>query len=436
MEGKGYAARLTLADAVLLVVGSVIGGGIYMNAPRVAALSGTPALALCVWFAGGLVSLAGAFCFAELGSRFPRAGGSYVYLREAFGRAVAFLQGWSILMVSGSGSIAAIALFCGFTIKSATGLPVDSAVIAIAAIASLTVVNCLGVRPGATVQDIFTVLKVGVLLAVVAGAAVASAPTSSPAAAPAADQGTFLALLSALGPALFAYGGWQVTNCMAAEIEDAPRRLPRALVAGIGIVIAVYLIVNVAYIHALTLPGLAASKAPANEVMQRVAGGGGLKLLEIGIVFSTLGFLSAVILALPRMYQAMAEDGATVGFLAHLHPTYRTPVRAIVLQGIWASVLCVSGQVDQLMEFVVFGDWTFMALTGLALIAVRRRGDPAPAYAAPGGNALPAFFAAVSFGVLIGAIHGSPSNSLKAAGLILLGLPLFALTSRGRSPAP
>jgi APA family basic amino acid/polyamine antiporter len=389
-------------------------------------------LILAVWLAGGAVALAGALCFGELGQRRPRAGGGYVYLRETWGPLPAFLYGWALLLVIASGAIAAIAVtFADYTL-ALTGLSRRLALpIAIAAIVLVSGVNYLGVRPGATLQNVFTVLKLLALAVLVGTGLLAGLPPSAP--PPAAAPGAFGA---ALVPVLFTYGGWQQTNFIAEEMVNPERDLPRALLLGVGIVVTTYLLANLAYLQVLGPAGLAASTAPAADAMRQVLGPAGGTLISAGIAISTFGFLNLVVLVTPRVFQAMAADGVFFPRLARLHPVHRTPSAAIVLQAAWASALALSGSFSQLVDYVAFADWVFFGLTVAALFVYRGRdraaGRTAPpgAFRVPGYPWTPAAFVAAALLVVVSSVLATPRNALVGSGLLVLGVPVFWYWSR------
>ncbi|MGE5927607.1 MAG: APC family permease, partial [Gemmatimonadota bacterium] len=237
---------------------------------------------------------------------------------------------------------------------------------------------------------------------------------------------------------LFSIGGWQQTNFIAEEIIAPERNLPRALIIGVTGVVIVYLLANYTYLATLGAAGLAASDAPASDSMTRLVGEGGRALITAGIVVSTFGFLNLVILVTPRVIQAMAADGLFIPRLAQLHPRYRTPSAAIVLQGVWALILVQSGRYGALLDYVVFADWIFFGMTAAALFVYRaRERTGAPRYdgfRAPGHPVLPALFIAAALYVVIGSISSNPGNALRGAGLLALGVPVF-LWSRRRNPA-
>jgi APA family basic amino acid/polyamine antiporter len=411
----------------MAVVGGIIGGGIFRTPAAVAERVGSARLILAVWVAGGVVALIGALCFGELGHRRPRAGGGYVYLREAWGPLPAFLYGWALLLVIASGAIAAIAVTFADYAVALTGLPSRLTLpLAIAAIFLVSAVNYLGVRPGAVVQNVFTVLKLLALgLLVVVGLAAATSPDlPPPAAAP-------RAVGAALVPVLFTYGGWQQTNFIAGEMVNPERDLPRALLLGVGIVVAVYLLANLAYLAVLGPAGLAASTAPAADAMREVLGPLGGTLIAAGIAISTFGFLHLVVLVTPRVFQAMAADGLFFPRLARLHPVHRTPAAAIALQAGWASALVLSGSFSQLVDYVAFADWVFFGLTvaGLFVYRARDRGEgratPSGAFRTPGYPWTPALFVAAAIFVVASSVAANPRNALIGTLLLLLGVPVY-----------
>ncbi len=423
----------------MMVVGGIIGSGIFLNPAIVAQRVGTAPSTLAVWVLGGVVAVIGAFVFGELGARRPRAGGSYVYLFEAFGPVPAFLYGWTLLAVIATGAIAAVAVTFASYATALFGLSPNAIMpLALGAIVLLSIVNIVGVAPGAMTQNVFTLLKLGALafligagLVLGGGEAVNAAPLARP-------TNAVLAFGAALVPVLFAYGGWQQTNMIAEELVDAERTLPRALILGVAIVVAVYLGANFVYLRVLGVSGLAASHAPAADVMTTVLGPTGRTIIASGITVSTFGFLDLVILVSPRVYQAMAREGHFFQSLASLHPRFRTPVRAIAMQGVWAAILTLWGTYGELLDYVVFGDWIFFGLTALALPVLRRRDSKAgvapPAFRARGYPASVALFVLAAAYVVIGSVVSNPGNALRGTALMLLGIPVF-LWSRRQSRA-
>ena len=439
-----YARRLGLFSGTMLVVGGIVGSGIFLNPAIVAQRVGSAGLTLAAWGLGAAIALVGAFVFAELGARRPEAGGGYAYLRDAFGPLPAFLYAWSLLLVIATGATAAVAVTFASYAAPLLGLGEGArTALAVGAIALLSLVNVVGVAPGALTQNVLTVLKlaavaalvvVGLLAPAASAATPAAAPLAAPLAAPSGLGGVALALGTALVPVLFAYGGWQQTNFVAEEIVEPERNLPRALVLGVLVVVAAYLLVNVAYLRALGAEGLARSAAPAADTMGARLGAPGRLLISAGIVVSTLGFLDLVILVSPRVYQAMARDGLFFRSFAALHPRFRTPVAAIAFQGAWAIALVFSGSYGQLLDYVTFADWIFFGAVAATLFVFRRRDAagtrPPDGKEAPPGARLPLypwsllFFLAAAAYVVLGAVVSNPANALRGAVLGGAGVPV------------
>jgi APA family basic amino acid/polyamine antiporter len=300
-------------------------------------------------------------------------------------------------------------------------------------------VNYLGVRPGALLQNVFTILKLAALaVLVVAGLAVAGVgPPPEPAAS---RTPTIASVGAALVPILFTYGGWQQTNFIAEEIVEPERNLPRALLLGVAVVVTAYLLANLAYLHVLGADGLARSTAPAADALTTVLGPSGGTVIAAGIAASTFGFLNLVILVTPRVLQAMAADGVFFPRLAVLHPVYRTPAAAIAVQATWAIVLTASGSFNQLVDYVSFADWIFFGLTvaGLFVYRARERAAPSPAsgVSVPGYPWTPAIFVLAALYVVISSVLANPRNALIGAGLIALGVPVYLWWTRGRATVP
>ena len=423
-----------------MVVGGIIGSGIFLNPALVADRVRTVELTVAVWVVGGVIALIGALVFAELGARSPVAGGGYVYLRDAYGRLPAFLYAWTLLLVIATGAIAAVAVTFATYTATLLGLsPAGRLPLAIGAILVLSTINYLGVRPGALTQNLFTVLKLGALLVlIVAGLALSAGPPVTGPLEPLAGRGVLLAVGAALVPVLFAFGGWQQTNFVAEELIDPERNLPRALLGGVCIVVTVYLLANLAYLRTLGITGLARSNAPAADAMFALLGPAGRTLIAAGIAVSTFGFLNLVILVSPRVYQAMARDGLFLPSLARLHPRYRTPSAAILFQGSWAILLTLSGRYGDLLDYVVFGDWIFFGATAATLFIYRARerraADSGPLrFRMPGYPILPIIFILAALYVVAGSVASNPANAVKGTVLIALGIPVFLFWERRRA---
>ena len=423
-----------------MVVGGIIGSGIFLNPAIVAQRVGTGPLTMVVWGIGAIVAILGAFIFAELGALQPAAGGGYAYLRDAFGPLPAFLYGWALLVAIASGATAAVAVTFASYAAPLLGLGAQARIpLAAGVIVLLALINIVGVRPGAMTQNVFTILKLAAIAALVVGGLAFSGTHAPAAATPVVAHAPPAALAIALGtalvPVLFAYGGWQQTNFVAEEMIDAERNLPRALVWGVVLVAAVYLAVNLTYLRTLGVNGLASSAAPAADAMELRFGQVGRTLIAVGIAISTFGFLNLVILVTPRVYQAMARDGLFFRRLAVLHPRYRTPVAAIVLQAVWAIALLLSGTYGELLDYVTFADWIFFAATAATLVVYRRRksGSDARRFRAPFYPWNVVLFVLAAAYVIAGAIVSSPYNALRGTALLVIGVPAYAYWRR-RSP--
>src|SRR5919109_2665488 len=356
----------------MLVMGGIIGAGIFISPYVVARYVQTPALILGAWAAGGAIALAGAFVYAELAALRPEAGGVYAYLRDAFHPVVAFLFGWTMLLVVQAGGMAAVAVTFGLYIRELTGIALAPTTLAVGAVAALTMINCFGVRAGANVQNVFMVLKIIAIAALVTigWLAVGNSPSDT---APRHPAPAVVGFGAAMVPVLFAYGGWQTASFVSEEMRDPRRDLPRALLWGIFGVVVLYFAANVVYVLVLSPAGLAATTTPASEVMRRAIGERGARFIALGIAISTIGYLSQGMLTAPRVYFAMARDGVFFRRIAWVHPRSRAPVYAIALQGIWAVLIALSGRYEQILNYVVAIDAIFFGLTGAALLVFRRR---------------------------------------------------------------
>jgi len=425
-----YLRKLGLFSGTMAVVGGIIGGGIFRTPATVAERLDSPRAVLVAWVIGGLIALIGAFVWGELGQRRPRAGGGYVYLRETFGPLPAFLYGWTLVLVIATGAIAAVAVtFADYTL-ALVGLPHRySMPLAIAAIVLLSGINYVGVKPAAITQNIFTVLKLTALAALIGAGIVLAEPISHVRIYDVPRAG----LGAALVPILFTYGGWQQTNFIAEEIVEPERNLPRALLIGVTIVVTVYLLTNYVYLHVLGIDGLRASTAPAADTMRRLLGPVGGNVIAAGIAISTFGFLNLVILVTPRVLQAMAADGVFFQRFAVLHPRYHTPNAAILALGVCAVILTLSGTFGQLVDYVTFGDWIFFGLTAASLFVYRRRvSETEPTFRVPGYPYTVLLFVAAAAFVVLSSIASNPRNAVIGAGLIALGIPAFLYWRRSR----
>lgn len=423
----GYARRLGAWDAAMVVVGGVIGSGIFLTPAAIARQTGSSTEQLLAWALGGALALIGALCYAELGSRRPAAGGGYVNLREAFGLVIAFIYGWNLLVVNHSGSIAAVATVFVHYAATALGLQVaDDRPYAVATIVFLAGINWFGIRAGALTQNLLTVLKLAALAALIAvGLAAGGAPPPS---APPAPLNP-LALGGVLLPVLFAYGGWTYANDIAGEIREPQRNIPRALFFGMLLVAACYLLANLAYLAVLGHDGLAASAAPAADLMRLVLGEPGARLIAAGIAISTLGFCNISLIGAARVFQAMGADGVFFRSAGRLHPRWRTPNVALAMLAAWSCVLALTGTFDQLLNYSTTGDWLGYAAVVATLFWYRRE-QAAAAFRAPLYPLLPLVFLAAVAWVVAATVWQRPGDAGMGALITLAGLPVYFLWRR------
>jgi APA family basic amino acid/polyamine antiporter len=420
------ARRLGAFDATMIVMGGIIGSGIFINPYVVARQVHSAPLILGVWAAGGVIALLGAFVYAELAAILPEAGGQYAYLREAFHPSVAFLYGWTLLLIVQSGGMAAVAVtFARYTIEL-TSIHIPEWLIATSTLLVLTLINCLGVRSGSNTQSALMLLKL-LAIAMLLGAGFAFMGHSRLTMRPLIDGGHLLVrLAAAMTPVMFAYGGWQTATFMSGELKRPARDLAIGLVGGVIGVIAIYVGVNVVCLLVLGTGGLAATTTPASAVMRLVFGDRGAQWIALGIAISTLGFLSQGMLTAPRVYYAMANDGVFFKAVARVNEKTRVPVAAIALQGAAAIAIALSGTYEQILGYVVSTDFLFFGLTGLALFIFRRRAL-AVSFRNPGHPATTALFIAACWIVVIGTVVASPVNSAVGYAILLAGLPAYWL---------
>jgi APA family basic amino acid/polyamine antiporter len=429
--GEELKPTLGLRSATLLIVGSAIGSGIFLLPSRMAGLVQSPWLLLGVWVLCGALSLTGALCFAEMGGMFPRAGGQYVFLREAFGDRASFLYGWTFFWVIQTGIIAAVAYafatFLAFLVPL-TGFQVK--LVAIGLIGALTLVNYVGVKYGAVVSDVFTGLKVLAIAAlVVLGFALARASTSF--AAPVVPAGAGPSLVGAFGLAMaaafFAYDGWNQSAFVASEVKDPQRNVPRSAILGVLVVMLVYVLANAAYVFVLPFDRVQGTGTLAADAAQALVGPVGATLITIAILISVLGTTNAFILSGPRVYYALAKDGLFYKGMASVS-RFATPDFALVIQAEWAMLLVLTGSYNDLVNFSVFAIWFFYGVAGVGLFVLRRRMPDAPRpYRTTGYPIVPILFIATSVFIVVNTLVTDTRNALWGLALILSGVPVLAI---------
>jgi APA family basic amino acid/polyamine antiporter len=437
--------KLNLIDATLLVIGSVIGSGIFLTSGIIAQSLPSPEWILFVWFLGAVLSLFGGLTFAELGAMIPEAGGQYVYLREAYGPLAGFMYGWAAILVTQTGGIAALAV--GFAEYFAYFVPIFSLnnylidlggltisfgqLLAVISIGILTIINYFGIRSGSSVQNFFTILKlIAIGILVIAGLyiAVSSGESTGTETIPLMPSGGpfFAAIGVSLIAVLWTFDGWYSVNTVASEIKNVRRNLPLSLFIGISLIGIIYLFVNLFYVTTLPMSEMAGVVRIGEKVTSFTFGSAAGTLMAGLILISILGCLSATIIYGPRIYYAMAEDGLFFKKFATVHPRYHTPTTAIIWQGIFASLLCLTGSYEQLFTYVVFAVLLFFVGVVTAVFVLRRtRPDAERPYRVWGYPVVPGLFGLIIIWIMINTLIEKPVESVIGLVLILVGLPVY-----------
>jgi APA family basic amino acid/polyamine antiporter len=434
-SGGELKRQLGLSAAVAVIIAEVIGVGIFLTPAGMAHDLVAPAWILVAWLVMGLMALCGALCYGELAARFPSAGGNYVFLREAFGLRAAFLYGWMALLVMDPGVTAALAVgFATYLGYLAPMSPVVAKGAAMGVIVALAVLNMSGVRQSANAVRALTVLKVGflalfLLMAIGSGAGNVGnfVPFSE---RPPESIPLFGALAGGLVGAFFAFGGWWDLSKLSGEVRDPGRTMPRALVFGVAAVTIIYVLTSAAFVYLVPPNEVASDEAFVARTGEMLFGPAGGRVFATIVIVSVLSALSGLLLAAPRVYYAMARDGVFLESVGRLHPRFGTPVRAIGVQAAMACVLVALGTFDQILSFFIFVVVIFLGLTVLALVALRRRGGPAPAYSTPGYPLTPAVYLVLVAVMLLLLGGNAPGVALAGVLVVALGLPVYALAAR------
>lgn len=439
VQAKELPRKLGLLDATTVLVGTVIGSGIFLTPSFIARTVRYPGLMILVWILGGVLSLCGALTYAEMGALRPRAGGQYVFLRDAFGPLISFLYGWSAFWIIHSGTLAAVSVAFAIYLDQLVALPpLLHRLVPIIFIAALTFLNCVGVNVSKWYQNVTTFLKLGAIAALVSASFVLGRPAVQnfhPLFPPSMSLGTLTALATAMMGALFAYEGWSFVTYTAGEIRDARKNLPIAMIFGTLVLIIVYCTTNLSYMINLRPDEMAASDRVAALSAQRMLGPAGGAVIAAVILLCLLGATNGVVLTGPRIYYAMSRDKLFFHRLAAIHPRFETPVYAILAQGVWASILAVSGTYERLFTFVLLGAWAFYAVTAVGLFIYRKRETYDPrSYRTWGYPAVPIIFVATAVLLVSNTVAHSPQDSLICLVLVALGIPAYVYwRSRSRS---
>jgi APA family basic amino acid/polyamine antiporter len=424
---------LGMLDCVLLVVGAIIGSGIFLTPSSIARSTQTVEGILFVWVLGGLLTLCGAIAFAELGAAFPNAGGIYVFLREAYGRLPAFLYGWCLFFVIVAGSIATLAAAFAIYLSYLVPIPAAAAkTVAVCVVAVLSWMNCLGVRMGARVQNVLSVIKIGSLIGIAAVLFFSPRGSFGHLRQPAAAGG---APWSAVGIAMLAvlwtYEGWYLLTFAAGEVRNPKRNLTTGLLLGTLVVMLLYLTVNLGYLYMLPVPEIAGSSRIASDALERAIGPAGGTMVAIAILISITGAINSNVLGGPRVFYAMAREGLFFRGAAYIHPRYHVPSTSIVLTGIWAGILTWIGTFERLFSYVIFVAWIFYALGAAAVIVLRRtRPDVPRPYKAWGYPWVPIAFCLIASAIVLNTVFNDFRNSFWGLVVVLTGLPAYWFWSR------
>jgi APA family basic amino acid/polyamine antiporter len=428
-QPAGLRRSIGLWRASAIVAGIIIGASIFAQPSEIIKAVPSEAAAIGVWFGAGLLTLIGALVIAELSSAWPASGGVYVFLKRAFSPATGFLWGWAMFWSMHTGIVAIIAMifaryFGAFISLDATG----TKVVAIAGMLFLSAVNYRGVKQGSALQAALTLIKVVALAAIIVVAFTMGTPV---AATPVAEGAVHTnGIIEALIAGLFAYGGWHMVSYTAEETIDPTRTIPKALMIGTLGVTVLYVLANAAYLHVLTVEQVSTSTRVAADLADAIFGPTGGRVVSIAVMISALGAMNGVILAGPRVYQAMAADGLLFKWAAGVHKDFGTPHRAIAMQAVWAAVLIWTGTFGTLVRRVIYTEWIFFALLALALFTMRRRPDYKPAYRAWGYPVLPALFIVSSLTIVVNRLVRDPKEGAIGLAIVLAGLPVYYWWSR------
>ena len=429
--------KLSRFDLTLIVIGSVIGSGIFLTPSAIAQQLPSPFLILLVWLVGGLLALTGALTFAELGSMMPRAGGVYVFLTEAYGGLAGFLYGWAYFLVVNSGGLAALSIafatYFGFFVPLS---PLETKIVAILGLLILTAVNSFGIRSGGIFADIFTLLKViGILGVIFVGLLWgSSASINFTQLVPETSKNIWSAVAVAMVGVLWSYGGWQHATYVAGEAKDQSRGVPFALIIGTFFVFIMYVLTNIAYMLLLPLDAIASSERVAADALQNAVGPIGATLISLAIFISVFGTAGIYTMTAPRIYYAMATDGVFFKKVAEIHPKYKVPVYAILFQTVWAIVLILSGTFYKLITYVAFTDWIFFALAGASVFVFRKhRPEIERPYKTLGYPLTPIFFVGISVWFVLNTLIEAPLQSFAGLGFLALGIPVYYYWKKKKS---
>ncbi len=409
-------------------VGGIIGVGIFRTQGAIAQYVDSAPLILVTWLIGALIALLGVLCYAELSSTHPHTGGTYIYLREAYGRPMGFLFGWAEFVILRAGSVAGVAYILAAYLKNFFPYVGEhERVIVIAIIALFTGINTVGLHIGTGVQNFLTFLKIASILAmVVIIFTVKGLPAPHFFVPTEITPKLLFGISSALIPVLWTYGGWHQSTFMSGEFKDTQKALPLSLTMGIMIVAAVYLLINTAYLQVFSPAQMAGTKAIASDIFGQMFGATGQTLVSLAVLISASGALNSTILTGARIPFAVAHDYPKLDWLTKLDPKFQTPLRAFVLNGIWASVLVLWGNFEQLLFFFSFANWLFFAMVGVSVFVLRKKYPQAEGYSMMGYPWVPALFTLLAVAMCVITVQSTPRESAFGALLLMTGFPVYA----------
>lgn len=417
-----------------MVVGTIIGSSIFVQASELTALVPDPVMVVLAWAVAGVITLIGALVCAELSSAYPRTGGVYVFFKEIYSPSLGFVWGWAMFWTMHSGILAAIATvfarYAGYFVPLG---PTASRLVAVSAILVLSAINYRGVTFGSSLQSAFTLVKVLAVMAImVLGFALFDGrPTTPEELVP--SNVTFASFLLAVGAGLFAYGGWHMVTYTAEETVDPTRTIPRSLLVGVVIVTLCYMGLNTVYLMVLPVPSVIASTRVAADTFEVLIGPGAAGVISALVMFSSFGALNGIVLVGPRVYYQMAQDGLWFKFKGHLHPQYQTPDYAIIVQAIWSSVLVMTGSYRALFTRVIYTEWIFFAMLALGVLIMRRRPGYTPAWRMALVPIAPIFFIVISLMIVVNQIRVDVSSAAMGLAIVATGFPAYYLWISRRS---
>ena len=422
--------HLRFWDSVAISVGIVIGVGIFRTPAQIARYLDSPSLILMAWIVGAVISLLGVLCYAELSSRFPETGGTYVFLREAYGKFTGFVYGWAEFSINRAASIAAVSYILAAYLRNFVPYAAESEKwIALATVIFFTWINIIGIHFGVKVQNVLSIFKVAAMVLMAAAVFLFSPSQGLSVSAPSLTFSSFKHFAPALIPILWSYGGWHESTFMSGEFQDTKKELPWSLIVSALIVAALYLLMNAAYLRVMTPAEMIQSKAIASDVLNKLFGAKGSLIIAAAIIFSAAGALNSTILTGGRVPFAVGQDAHRLKWMGEIHPKFKTPLRSLLINGTWASILILWGNFERLLFFNAFEIWLFFILAGIAVFILREK-SKAGNFLMFGYPWVPLLFTLVSVWLCLTTILEAPKEAFFGFLIILAGAPLYYFVVR------